>query len=239
MSSDTLTPEEHSMIEQLAERLFDDRGPYGNGTIFEFYDDRVTSVERNAFRMEAAKLLRLRCDPGTIDNLLDNSRWNGLASKDEVDIPVPHDWEGMRYLKATSWDAYDLVPGNRSFHVASLDKESFTLLRYVFGSSDNTNPIYLGSRLTVSAYLDDVTVEPTSDWLGCTGDVTPVVPLPPITGPGRYHRVYEITGGLLNFQIGFGADGVRGMGDITVSRPMMSFGETLLPYQPTEERPDP
>ena len=170
-------------------------------------------------------------DSGVVSptHILTNSAWDGVSgSVSGADFTQPTGWNNG------FWPPHDAIahPDTPYSQIQFLSDDAIdpSGLRGFTQYSIDGNA-HLGEIINVSLYIDVVATHPSGRVLTVVGDVDELQREGPIV-VGRVHGTYEITGPNVTLRCGIGTGGnAQPGGDITLSRPQVTIGERLWPWE--------
>ena len=161
-------------------------------------------------------------------NLALNSRWLGMfGSVGGANFTAPDDWLLSFFPPTDAIAEIEVAPGNNGCQFITTANRGF-LEQQNAGSS-----IFDGKIVNFSCFYDAITSSTVPAFrinnVGGTQLRAPIVP----TAPGRFDLVFRLSDQPFQLQIGGGVSG-NDTQDISLSRPQLTLGANLLPYQPTQ-----
>ena len=162
-------------------------------------------------------------------HLITNSVWAGVSgSVSGADFVQPTGWNNG------FWPPHDAIahPDTPYSQIQFLSDDAIDpgglrgFSQYV---ADTT--AHIGKIINVSVYIDVITSNPGNRVIAAVSDATQIRQEGPIA-VGRVDGLWEITGPEVIFRFGVGTSGnAQPGGDITLSRPQVTIGERLWPWE--------
>ena len=161
-------------------------------------------------------------------NQLGNSVWAGASGS----------VGGADWLPPTLW-SNSFWPPDEAIAIPNISGNGDTGIEFIvvgnrgYIALDVDTSLLIGERFNISVFIDEVIED--GAYANISGGNVTVVRAFPSVGigfVGRVDAVYEITGVTMGIRFGGGVTS-NGTSDMTLSRPQITFGEHLFPYQQT------
>ena len=161
-------------------------------------------------------------------NLLTNSSWVDAAGS----------VGGANWVPPTPW-ANSFWPPDNAIAIQDISGNGDTGIEFIVADNrgyialDVDTSLLIGQRFNMSIFIDEtITAGAYANISG--GNVTTIRAFPSVGNGfvGRVDAVYEITGITMGIRFGAGVTS-NGTSDMTLSRPQITLGDRLHPYQQT------